>query len=281
MKRPTRFTPVLMLTLGLAAAQATGAETTPPRTWKDPVSGMEFVHVEKSCFKMGNDTPVPPERDGGWDRLEYRESLSSDEGPVHEVCLDGYWLGRYEVTREQWRRVMGTLPAGLPEDTDTLPVTRITWQQAKDFADRLSAKSAGKLRFRLPSEAEWEFACRGGRLDAMDRDVPTNADELARIANADVQAPNPPAPVGSRDPNPGGFHDLVGNVWEWVADDYSPKAYAGHRLYNPRHEVGSDLAVIRGGSLRTEFVQARCTMRGRYTKRAHLDLIGLRLVRED
>lgn len=281
MRRPNRFTPALLLTFGLATAPAAGADTAPPRTWQDPLSGMEFVRVEKSCFRMGNDTPVPPERDGGWDRLEYGESLSSDEGPVHEACLDGYWLGRYEVTRGQWRKVMGALPVGLPEGGDTLPVTRITWHQARDFAERLSAQTGGKYRFRLPSEAEWEFACRGGRADALDLDVPTNTDELARMAVADVQAPNPPEPVGTLAPNRGGFHDLLGNVWEWVADDYAADAYNRHRLYNPRNATGADQAVIRGGSLRTEFVQARCTMRGRYAKRAHLDLIGLRIVRED
>ncbi|NMG77624.1 formylglycine-generating enzyme family protein, partial [Aromatoleum diolicum] len=81
--------------------------------------------------------------------------------------------------------------------------------------------------------------------------------------------------------NGAGFSDLLGNVWEWTADDYISDGYTRHSLFNPRNSAGLDKAVIRGGSRRTEFVQTRCTMRGRYPKQDTLDLIGLRIVREE
>lgn len=281
MRLLTATSAALLLAAGMMTSAVHAADASKPRLWTDPKSGIEFVRIDKACFRMGNDTPVPPETDGGWVRLKYRESLSADEAPAHEACLDTYWLGRHEVTRRQWQQVMGSLPDGNAEGADNLPVTRVTWEQARTFTDRLSAMNGKRHRFRLPTEAEWEFACRGAKAGALDKDVAANPEELAQVAVADIQAPVSAAPVGSRKANAAGFFDLLGNVWEWTADDYAPDAYARHGLYNPRLSAGGDKAVIRGGSLRTEFVQTRCTMRGRYPKGDTLNLIGLRVVRED
>ncbi|NMG44983.1 SUMF1/EgtB/PvdO family nonheme iron enzyme [Aromatoleum toluvorans] len=281
--KPTRPTlAVLFLAGSLIAAGVHAAKDNPPHLWQDPQVGLEFVRVDKACYRMGNDTAIPPEPDGGWVRLNYTQSLSADEGPVHEVCVDAYWLGRHEVTRKQWKQVMGSLPEGsnaaLPDNT---PVTRVTWEQARAFADRMTVLHKKRYRFRLPTEAEWEFACRGAKAGALDKEIAAAADELGRLAVAAIEAPVPPEPVGSRPANGAGFFDLLGNVWEWTADDYAADGYRRHALYNPRHSAGTDKAVIRGGSARTEFVQTRCTMRGRYPKHDTLDLLGLRLVREE
>jgi len=271
----------LLFAASALAPPAPAADTGGPRTWLDPKTGIEFVRVDKACYAMGNDAELPPEADGGWVRLNYTQSLSADEGPEHEVCLDAYWLARHEVTRKQWRHVMGSLPDGDVGANDNLPVTRVTWAQANAFTERLGTLHNKRYRFRLPTEAEWEFACRGAQAQALDRDVPATSDELARIAVGDVQAPVKPEPVGSRKANAAGFFDLLGNVWEWTADDYAADGYSRHGLYNPRNRSGRDTAVIRGGSLRTEFIQTRCTMRGRYPKQDALDLIGLRVAREE
>lgn len=280
--KPTDTTFATLLLIGtLFAASAHAGSELKPTTWQEPQTGQEFVRVEKSCYRMGTDKRVDPEPDGGWVRLNYTQSLSSDEAPAHEVCLDAYWLGRHEVTRKQWKQVMGSLPDGNDTLPDNLPVTRVTWEQANSYAERLTSLHKKRFRFRLPTEAEWEFACRGAAAGALDKNIPTNGDELARIAVAAVEAPVLPEPVGSRPPSAAGFFDLLGNAWEWTADDYTADAYARHSLYNPRTSAGKDKAVIRGGSIRTEFVQTRCTMRGRYPKGDTLDLIGLRLVREE
>ncbi|NMF88441.1 formylglycine-generating enzyme family protein [Aromatoleum petrolei] len=281
MRPLTATTAALLFAAGMTSTALHAADAGKPRTWTDPKSGLEFVRVGKACFRMGNDAQLPPEDENGWARVKYKESLSADEAPAHEACLDTYWLGRHEVTRRQWQQVMGSLPDGNAEGADNLPVTRVTWEQARAFTERLSAMNGKRHRFRLPTEAEWEFACRGASPTSLDRDVPANETELQEIAVADIRAPVAPATVGSRKPNAAGFHDLLGNVWEWTADDYAANAYARHSLYNPRHSAGSDTAVIRGGSVRTEFVQTRCTMRGHYPKSDTLRLIGLRIVRED
>lgn len=272
---------LLTLLTSLSAAAAGAAESGKPRTWLDPKTGIEFIRVDKACYRMGNNQHVAPEADGAWVRLNYSESLSSDEKPEHEVCLDAYWLGRHEVTRKQWLKVMSSLPDDDVAGSEDIPVTHVTWEHANTFAERLSALHGKRYRFRLPTEAEWEFACRGAKAGALDREVATTSDELAQFALADVQAPASAGAVGSRKANSAGFFDLLGNVWEWTADDYAAEAYARHGLYNPRRSGGGDTAVIRGGSVRTELVQARCTMRGRYPKQDTLSLIGLRVVRED
>lgn len=276
----TIFATLLMIS-SLIATSAHASSENKPRIWQEPQTGLEFVRVAKSCYRMGNDANVAPDADGGWGRLGYTQSLSADEAPAHEVCLDAYWLGRHEVTRKQWKQVMGSLPDGDESMPDNLPVTRVTWEQANAYAERLTSQHKKRFRFRLPTEAEWEFACRGANPAALDKNVPTNGDELARVAVAAVEAPALPEPVGSRPASAAGFFDLLGNAWEWTADDYVADAYARHSLYNPRTGAGLDKAVIRGGSVRTEFVQTRCTMRGRYPKRDTLNLLGLRLVREE
>lgn len=272
---------VALAVTSLLAMHAAAGDPAKIRTWTDPKSGIEFIRIDKACYRMGNDASIPPEADGGWRRLKYQESLSHDEGPAHEACVDAYWLGRYEVTRKQWRLVMGTPPDTASNAPDNAPVTRVTWEQAIAFTEKLNAQHAKRERFRLPTEAEWEYACRGADPRKLDQGAPATREELAQQAVADIQAPHPPEPVGSRQATAPGFFDLIGNVWEWTADDYAADAYARHKLYNPRHSSNEAKAVIRGGSLRTEFVQARCTMRGRYPKNDSLDLIGLRLVREE
>ncbi|BAL22724.1 SUMF1/EgtB/PvdO family nonheme iron enzyme [Azoarcus sp. KH32C] len=280
--RPFTTPPAALILAGaLLGSAAHAASPGTPRIWQDPQVAIEFIHVEKSCYRMGNDRQIPPEVDGGWVRLNYTQSLSHDEGPAHEACLDAYWLGSHEITRKQWLKVMGALPDGDASLPQNLPVARVTWEQANAFTDRLNALYKNRYRFRLPTEAEWEFACRGANPKTLDQGVPTTPEDLALQAVADIHAPRPPEPVGSRNPNTAGFYDLLGNVWEWTADDYAPDAYTKHSLYNPRYKAGLDKAVIRGGSVRTEFMQARCTMRGRYPKQDTLDHIGLRVVREE
>lgn len=279
-----RINPTLLsLLIGgavLACAQTTAAQSA-RKSWVDPKSGIEFVRIDKACYRMGNDAALPPEPDSGWRRLNYKESLSADEGPVHEVCLDAYWLGRHEVTRKQWQQVMGSLPDGDLQAPGDLPVTGVTWPQANAFVERLTTLHGKGKRFRLPTEAEWEFACRGADPAAPALPATMTEGSVRQLAVADIQGPAAPSPVGSRPANAAGIFDLLGNVWEWTADDYAADAYRQHPLYNPQFRAGLDAAVLRGGSARTEWKQTRCTMRGRYPKAETLNLIGLRVVRED
>lgn len=118
-------------------------KNTGQRSFIDPVTGMKFVGVPQGCFEMGDSM-------GEGD---------SDEHPVHEVCLDAYWIGQFEVTQEQWKMVMGDNPS-LFKRGDQYPVESVSWDDSQEFLKRLN-RTSGR-NFRLPTEAEWEYAARGG-----------------------------------------------------------------------------------------------------------------------
>jgi|GEM_PF-6034408 len=134
---------IILVTLAtaffLTGAHAAEAGTGP---FRDPYTGMEFAPVPGGCFIAGA-------TDG-----------NSDERPPHEVCLSPFYLGRYEVTQGQWRRVMGSNPSLFAACGDDCPVDQVSWSDAQEFIARLN-RLTGR-GYRLPTEAEWEYACRGG-----------------------------------------------------------------------------------------------------------------------
>jgi len=263
------------------AADKPAAKQAPPH-WQEPVTGMAFVSLPKGCFKMGAETPQVPQPEIFWDRVGYKKNASEDERPVHEVCVDAFWLGKYEVRASEWQRVMGDAGGSPATETGSgtaaqqghAPVTHISWMQAAEFAQRLTERSGGKFHFRLPTEAEWEYACRAGAAKDIEP-LGEGADALAwhRFARTE------PQPVGQLQPNGFGLHDMLGNGREWLADAYAAKGYARAQLFNPQVKDGAQ-KVLRGGSFRTERVQVRCAMRGHHAPQAGSDAIGLRLVRE-
>ena len=276
-----QLTRVLLLwTIGACAL----AET-PAKTWMEPDTGMHFVAVPKGCFQMGSRDPVPPPPDTTWQFVGYKGTLSENEQPQHEVCLDAFWMGKYEVQRKEWRALMGDEPKGATaRDDNDMPVVRVTWEQAQRFAQKLNERAGGKHRYRLPTEAQWEYVCRIGtaKAGAPDRG------QLAQIARYglgtpkwDRFGPNLGA-VGQKQANVLGVYDMLGNVWEWTEDAYQADAYSRHVLFNPRVNGATASAprVIRGGSFRTEFELVRCSKRGRQPENEALDSLGFRLIRE-
>src|SRR5262245_33307560 len=149
------------------------------------------------------------------------------EAPAHAVRFRaGFWLGKYPVTQSQWRAVMGTNPSAFPEAPGR-PVDGVSWDQAEEFCRRLSTLSGHRVR--LPSEAEWEYACRAGTTGEFfftpggpfrdDSEVPPGARQaLCDFAWFDMNSGGSTRPVGQKRPNPWGLYDMVGNVWEWCAD---------------------------------------------------------------
>jgi formylglycine-generating enzyme required for sulfatase activity len=269
---------VVLFLLGLASSASLeaapgakkAAEAKESKVWQEPSSGMPFVAIPKGCFKMGASTPQPPQAEIFWERAGYTKSASEDEVPVHEVCVDAFWLGKYEVRAEEWQRLMGG-----PSPSQGQPAAGVTWQQAQEFVARLNQQAGGAWRFRLPTEAEWEYACRAGRHE----DVDPLSGEQEQLAWYRFKTSEPQA-VGQLQANGFGAHDMLGNVWEWVRDSYDADGYRKHALYNPVVEAGSTQRVLRGGSFRTERVQTRCAMRGHASPDAVLGTAGFRLVRE-
>jgi formylglycine-generating enzyme required for sulfatase activity len=157
-------------------------------------------------------------------------SCDTNEQPAHEVTLTaGFWIGKTEVTQAAYQRVMGRNPSSV--DAPDLPVESLRWPQAAGYC-----KAAG---MRLPTEAEWEYAARGGTSDARNG-------SLSEIAWWSGNSGHRSHPVGQKQPNEFGLYDVFGNVAEWTADWYG--AFTAESVENPRGPQEGDFRVVRGGS---------------------------------
>jgi|GEM_PF-3063902 len=270
----TLTTVLCLLACGAASAASAAAPQELP-TWTEPLTGAEFVLLPKTCFQMGSAELIDPPWDSAWGRLGYKGKLAENERPKHEVCVDRFWMAKREVTEGDWHKVMG---GDAPKGSERRAKVNVTWNEANEFAARLSAQSGGKIRLRLPTEAEWEYACRAGDKS----EGVLEPQELNAIAwsGESINRRYEASDTGMLAPNAFGLYDMLGNAWEWTQDSYQPDSYARHTLYNPKVQVEGKPRVIRGGSYRTEHYQVRCTMRSRYESGRTMDTIGMRLVRE-
>ena len=198
---------------------------------------------------------------------------------LHAVHLTrAFWLGALEVTQRQWQTVMGHNPSRFRADGDTLPIENVTWTDVHEFLDRLTKLSPGH-RFRLPTEAEWEYACRAGTSTAFNTGAVLTRAQANIAASPDVAAAGRTMPVASFAPNTWGLYDMHGNVWEWTDDDYCP--YSGSEsVTDPAASCSSTLKVIRGGSWYFGADSARCALRYTHRPQDRGFSIGFRVVRE-
>lgn len=185
----------------------------------------DMVMVKGGCFQMGD---------------MFGEG-ETDEYPVHDVCVDSFLLGRYEVTQYQWLTIMGSNPARFQKGDD-YPVENVSWNEAQEFVKRLNGLIGGG--YRLPTEAEWEFACRSGGM-AERYCGGGDLNDLCRFqGNSSLSTQR----VGTRFPNGLGIYDMSGNVWEWVEDWYSKTYYQASPKLNPKGPESGFFKVSRGGS---------------------------------
>lgn len=236
-----------------------------PAVWREPTTGMEFVRVPAAELVMGSPADEPG-REPGERQHAVRLTRAID-------------FGRFEVTQRQWRLVMGTSPSRFAECGDDCPVESVSWHDAREFAARLSARSGE--RFRLPTEAEWERACRAGTATAYSSGaelLPSQANVDAGAEGGAVGAGRAPRPVGSYPPNAWGLFDLHGNVWEWTVDEHCP--YPEDAATDPVGACGAELRVIRGGSWHFGADSARCALRYTHRPQDTGFSLGFRLVRE-
>jgi formylglycine-generating enzyme required for sulfatase activity len=242
--------------------------TTPARReWKDPATGMEFVWVEGGTYRMG----CGPEAAG----------CPSNEAPDHEVAVSGFWIGKYTVTQCQWQKVMGNNPSGFKKG-DNYPVETVSWNDAKDFIQKLNSKSGHT--FRLPTEAEWEYAARsGGKAEKY-----AGGNDVDAVAWYGSNSGKSTHPVGTKAPNGLGIYDMSGNVWQWCEDIYDSDAYKKQQRNSPVVNSGGSQRVLRGGSWSRDATWVRCAFRGHWDPSSHGlggslggTGLGLRLVRTD
>lgn len=244
-----RTVALLLLAAGLCAPMARAASA--------PIPEIPLVHVKGGCFEMGDTFS-----DGG-----------SDEKPVHRVCVGDYYLGKYEVTREIWQAVTGDKPEGVAGG-GSYPVEKVSWNDVRTFITLLRDRT-GK-NWRLPTEAEWEYAARGGgkkeRFPGTD-----DQEQLAGYAWSAENAHGQIHPVGEKTPNALGIHDMGGNVWEWVQDRYDRDYYRQSPMTNPTGDPFGVNRIIRGGSATSSAGFLRCSYRDYLAPDVRNPAIGFRL----
>lgn len=217
----------------------------------------EFVFVKGGCFRMGDAFG-----DG-----------RPDELPIHEVCLDDFFIGKYEVTQGQWQAVMGYNPA-YHKNGDSYPVEQVSWNDAQGFIRKLNEKT-GQFH-RLPTEAEWEFAARSG---GKKEKYPGSGDVDA-VAWYQSTAKGMSHQVGTKAPNGIDIHDMGGNVWEWVQDWYGSGYYGSSAARNPKGPSTGTHRVARGGGWSAEAESCRTTDREYLIPAGGNNFMGFRLVRQ-
>jgi len=246
-------------------AEKTGLPTEKSVDLGDGVK-LEFVLVPPGEFEMGS-----PDEERGL-------ASDQDESPVHRVRITRpFYMGKHEVTQEAWEKLMGANPSRFKGAQS--PVESVSWNDAQQFLKKLNAKMEGKAVFRLPTEAQWEYACRAGTSTAyhFGADVEKNMKDFAWF---EWNSEGKTHPVGGKKPNAWGLHDMHGNVWEWCADIYEFKYYAGSPKDDPAGPAAGALRAIRGGAWYNGPGSCRSANRYGFDPARGSPLYGLRLVAE-
>lgn len=232
-----------------------------PKTFISPSTSMEFLLISAGSFSMGS----PSDEEGGHD----------DENPVHKVTIkNSFYLGKCPVTQRQWVAVMGDNPSSFKGND--LPVESVSWDDVQDFIKKLN-EMEGTDKYRLPSEAEWEYACRAGTTTRYF--FGDDKSKLNEYAWYDENSGSETHPVGQKKPNPRGLYDIHGNVWEWTQDRWHDN-YKGAPSDSSAWEKGNNSDhVSRGGSWHSDALRCRSAYRLKYFSDVHYR-IGFRLLRK-
>ncbi len=210
-----------------------------------------MVYVSGGTFIMGGDE-------------------SSDQTPTHSVTLSSYYICKYEVTQALWRSVMGSNPSKFKGDN--LPVEQVSWNDCQTFINRLNSYTG--RNFRLPTEAEWEFAARGGNYSRHYKYSGSNY--ISDVAWYCDNSGNRTHPVGTKQANELGLYDMSGNVWEWCSDRYG--SYSSYSQSNPTGATSGFGRVERGGNWCGLARYCCSSHRSYYAPGNSFDALGLRLV---
>jgi len=222
------------------------------------VGGVSYkmIRVEGGSFMMGS-----PDNDS---------DAFSDEKPQHRVTLSDYYIGETQVTQALWKAVMGYNPSR--RERDNLPVESVSWNDCQEFIKQLNKKT-GKT-FRLPTEAEWEYATRGGNKSKGYKYSGSNA--IGDVAWYDGNSSLKTHKVGTKQPNELGIYDMSGNVWEWCSDWYG--SYSSFSQVDPVGPATGSFRVLRGGSWGNRARNCRVSIRDRNNPSYRNDSRGFRLV---
>ena len=238
-------------------ASPTPQQSPPSQNLTFTVGGVSFtmVYVPGGTFTMGATS-------------EQGSDAWNDEKPTHSVMLSSYYIGQTEVTQALWTAVMGSNPSYFKGDSR--PVENVSWNDCQTFISRLNAKT-GK-QFRLPTEAEWECAARGGQSGGSKY---AGSDNISNVAWYDDNSGGETHNVATKSPNSLGIYDMSGNVWEWCQDCYG--GYSSSSQTNPKGPSSGVLRVLRGGSWFSDARYCRVSYRHCYTPSFSDYDLGLRL----
>lgn len=217
----------------------------------------DIIFVEGGTFTMGA-------------THEQEDDAYDDEQPTHSVTLSSFMIGKYEVTQALWKAVMGSNPSCFKGDD--LPVEEVSWEACQTFIKKLNGLT-GK-NFRLPTEAEWECAARGGNRSRGYKY--SGSDNIDDVAWYDDNSSDTTHAVGTKQPNELGLYDMSGNVWEWCSDWYGD--YSGSSQTNPTGATSGSDRVYRGGSWIIFARSCRVSDRNNIIPGSTGSYLGLRLV---
>jgi formylglycine-generating enzyme required for sulfatase activity len=222
-------------------------------------TGLEMVSVQGGTFTMGC-----TEEQGG--------DCDSDEKPAHSVTVGNFQIGKFEVTQRQWKEIMGADNNPSYLKGDDRPVEQVSWNDVQKFIKALNQKTGKK--YRLPTEAEWEYAARGGNKSKGNKYSGSN--NLDEVAWYDGNSGRKTNDVGTKSPNELGIYDMSGNVSEWVSDWYGD--YSSGAQTNPAGPSSGSHRVLRGGGWISDAVSCRVSDRNDYSPDSWNDDVGFRLV---
>lgn len=268
--------PVLLylLVIVLMAALFPPAGLSSEQTYRNSI-GMEFVLIPAGSFAMGS-LESEDGRDGGGKEIQHNVTLTK---PIYMQVT--------EVTVDQWESIMGKKLIGWRKGAGNMPITRVSWKDCHKFIKKLNARGEGV--YRLPTEAEWEYACRAGTKTAFSWGADIDCDKavygnkkksgicLEYFGSLKIPSGSP-APVKTFAPNPWGIYDMHGNVWEWCQDKYGD--YNTERIKDPIGPQKGTNRVRRGGGWASKWYDIRSANRAYSHPSNRLNITGFRVIRE-
>ena len=217
----------------------------------------DMVFIKGGCFNMGSN--------------DY-----DDEKPIHEVCVDDFYIGKYEVTQKQWREIMGSNPSNF-KNCDNCPAEQVSWNDVQEFIKKLNQKKG--QNYRLPTEAEWEYAARGGvkTIHVSSQTKYSGSNNIGDVAWYGDNAGKKTHIVGNKRANELGIYDMSGNVWEWCSDWYGSGYYKNSPRNNPKGASSGTFRVRRGGGWSYNARSCRVAHRNDFTPDYANNRLGFRL----
>jgi formylglycine-generating enzyme required for sulfatase activity len=263
----------ILLVLVSTALTSTAFAIEPHSNKDREIGNQDMVFIKGDCYQMGDTFG-----DG-----------KDDEKPVHEVCVDDFYLGKYELTQREWKEVMGNNMASFYDCGDDCPADNVSWNNVQEFIRRLNVKTS--MNYRLPTEAEWEYAAREGGENLR---FPTGKniigpDEANFNGSSKYKKPySRPGIYRTKTisaksflPNSLGLYNMSGNVWEWVQDWYDKNYYQNSPRNNPKGPGSGEYRVLRGGSWGNLSNNLRAAKRHRDRPDSHRRMLyGFRLARD-